>query len=298
MSASTSQAVNNPPISPPIAAPIVDAEPGDSVDWGRVFFSLYEQLDARAERRFRWSPDGAAAFDYALCALSEDGWAILRSSYRQVGAPEAFLATCFYRLLENYARAKMGRRRPPAWVQRRGALWVRVFSARVQHEPDEAIIKRVSRGDEVIQAEVVAILRELKTAGAGAGPPCGEVLLGVPLELAVQHKGLLEDERELLLSTLGRLASSANRHHHPSSDDDTLSTRAYKRALDALCARVHLDESQRHLLTLRVQEGSSFRVIGERLGCGRRVAERRFKSLITQLKDALRDCGIDGARES
>ena len=90
------------------------------------FFQHFHLLEYLAGRRFKTGILAEEARNYVLDALSGNDWEKLRK-YRDTGSFKAYLAQLIVRLLEDFARRRFGRKRPPAHVVVRGALWVRLF---------------------------------------------------------------------------------------------------------------------------------------------------------------------------
>src|SRR5262245_8190758 len=102
-----------------------------AIDWQALFFDSRAEWPARlmtrARRRYGPPPDAEAAYNHAFQAISENEWSRLSDGYRGSGTAEGFMAITFVNLLEEYAVRKYGRLRPPAWLQRLGGMWTRVF---------------------------------------------------------------------------------------------------------------------------------------------------------------------------
>lgn len=90
------------------------------------FFEYYGFVKHLAHRRFKQEGLAEEAQNYVLESLSADNWKKLRA-YSMKGSFKAYLAQVVLRALEDFARIRFGRIRPPAHVFVQGALWVRLF---------------------------------------------------------------------------------------------------------------------------------------------------------------------------
>ena len=95
-------------------------------DWQEKTLAHWDLINRLAGRRFG---DRILVEEAALAVfdgLREDDWQRLQS-YSGVSTFPAFLATLTCRMLEDFARSRFGRIRPPLWVRRLGATWVDLF---------------------------------------------------------------------------------------------------------------------------------------------------------------------------
>ncbi|MDR2124216.1 MAG: hypothetical protein LBP38_04440 [Desulfovibrio sp.] len=90
------------------------------------FFQHFHLLEYLAGRRFKADILAEEARNYVLDTLSGNDWEKIRN-YRDTGSFKAYLAQVIVRLLEDFARRRFGRKRPPAHVVVQGSLWVRLF---------------------------------------------------------------------------------------------------------------------------------------------------------------------------
>ena len=107
-------------------------------DWPGIVFSEQTQGRIRSlcERRFGQTADAEIASDYVLEHLCESDWKLCRK-FTGKSRPETYLYTLCSNLVEEYARKRFGRIRPPAWLQQLGdawlTLWKFIFSSKEWH---------------------------------------------------------------------------------------------------------------------------------------------------------------------
>ncbi|MBF0423622.1 MAG: hypothetical protein HQL73_11595 [Magnetococcales bacterium] len=96
--------------------------------FNRLFFQQWSRLERLAQRRFRDTNLADEAILYVQDAMAQDDWAALRA---YEGRSQASFATYFnrisWRLLEDFARIRIGRAHVPRWIQDQGPLWEQIF---------------------------------------------------------------------------------------------------------------------------------------------------------------------------
>ncbi len=97
------------------------------MDWaGLVMGDWMARLDRMALRRFGQQVIADEAVNHVLERLSADNWAAL-TGYRGKSQPVSYLNAVAANFLEEFARRKYGRPRPPVWLKRNGHLWVSIW---------------------------------------------------------------------------------------------------------------------------------------------------------------------------
>jgi RNA polymerase sigma factor (sigma-70 family) len=97
-------------------------------DWKEKILGYWETIDSMAVRRFG---EGALAEEAALAVidgLQADNWRRLRA-YNEKAKFVTFVRALTARLLEDFARKRFGRVRPPLWVKTFGGIWAQLFRA-------------------------------------------------------------------------------------------------------------------------------------------------------------------------
>lgn len=260
------------------------------MDWSGVFFDsssdLSGKLMARARKRFGESPDAEAAYNYALEHLSADGFAPLRERYAGTGSVAGFLSISFLNAMEEYARQKYPRARPPAWLKRLGDLWVRTWRMLcLQRQPAQTIVEALG-GDTTDQSnEVRFATLEIKRRV----PNCGQVIAeqttldDAPIQAGatdeIPDAAVEQDTQLIVLQVLGGVL------------EQEISA-AQKDALLQLGDAVVLSDQERLLLRLIYEQGHKIASAARALGLQRKQASRLHAAVLTRLREALAPLGL------
>lgn len=137
------------------------------VEWNELVFSsadnLLQQLEKIAHKRF---PDDQQladqAFNEALATLSANNWQILKA-YQGKSSPKGYLIVTFRNTIEDYARKRFGRLRPPEDVKRKGAVWLEIYNRLVlEKQLEPTIIDAIIAQTALSAADVQDIIRTIK----------------------------------------------------------------------------------------------------------------------------------------
>ena len=274
-----------------------------SIDWQALFFDARAEwparLMARARRRFGESPDAEAAYNYALDVISEDDWARLTAKFRGTGTAEGFMAVTFLNLLEEYAVRKYGRKRAPAWVQRMGGIWKRIFELLcLRRLPPERIVELLSAGEGHDAAHIRGAISDIRGRIAGCGESVGEQTQEDELEpepeptASTPASALEEGELQHLLHVLAALFGR-------DADAPAIvaeATRAARTRIAALESGLQLTGEERLLLRLVYQESCTIPQAARTLRLNERTARRIHGRVMERLRATLERHGLGTTR--
>ncbi len=99
----------------------------DTVDWAAIILSerFMASLDAMAAKRFVQPALAEEATTAMIEALSADHWQRLQG-FAGKSQASTYAYTVASRVMEDFARKKFGRPRPPLWLQEMGQAWVQL----------------------------------------------------------------------------------------------------------------------------------------------------------------------------
>lgn len=270
-----------------------------SIDWQSLFFDPSAQwparLTARARRRYGGTPDAGAAYNYAFEEISRDDWARLRTGYRGTGSAEGFLAIAFLNLMEEYAVRKYGRRRAPAWVQRLGTPWTRIYELLcLRRLAPETIVDelRMREGHDVgvLRRAIADVRGRVTGCGEHVGEQTTDDVVEPPSSGVTAATELERGELAHLLAVLRGLLADERRAPdvEPPPNPESARTR-----IAALSEHVRLTNEERLMLRLLYEENCTIPEAARALAMNERTARRAHERLMKRLRDALGRHGFD-----
>lgn len=258
-------------------------------DWKERSLAHWEKINAMAVRRFGRSPLAEEAALAVIDGLAADDWQRVRA-FQGLASFSSFIMTLTARLLEDFARKRFGRVRPPLWVQTFGGIWPKLFQALcLERLP-------VTEAVEVVhQRQVAAEKSAIETAAyqlLARIPDCG---MARGLEVAYEEEQLPEEDcggngpaglvetreqqelfRAIFQIVLGR------------DDGDAGEALAGKYQM----LRIALRPEEKLLLRLCYQDGLGVTEAGKMLGMTRFQAHGRMRRLLERLKEELSRTGL------
>ncbi len=262
-------------------------------DWQEKTLGHWDLINRLAQRRFA---DSALAEEAALAVvdrLRADDWQAV-SAYAGLARFSTFLATLTVRILEDFARARFGRVRPPQWLRALGGVWLDLFRLLCLErmplvEAVEYLVHRREQDERAtIENAAYAIRREVVDCGKAQAR---EVALDEATEHAVatgddeasgQQRQLEEKERQRILNLLFEALTG--------SED----------SLDAgdlgVLSRLRLDLSSEDRLVLKLcyRDGVNGTEAAAMLGWTRFQLHGRLRRLMTRLREEFERAGLSG----
>jgi len=259
----------------------------------------WQVIDAMARRRFGRSSLAEEAALAVMDGLAADNWARVKS-YEGKSTFKSFLKMVVARLLEDFARKKFGRLRPPAWVKALGGSWLQLFVALCQQrltmaEAVEAVRLRccgTPAPARALEEEGYEILSRI--------PQCGkhqyleeefseEHMEGSGQEEQRRQGGAAEEKEQLEILSAVFLAVIGP----DGAADDHLSEsllQSIARKFSKLS--VELTGEEKLLLKLCYQDGLDVSAAGRLLSLNRFQAHGRLKRLLARLRNEFERVGL------
>ncbi|MCL1980122.1 MAG: hypothetical protein FWG62_03485, partial [Proteobacteria bacterium] len=242
-----------------------------------------------AARRF---PQGAVAEEAALFVmegLASDDWRRLRA-FAGRSTLTTYITALSLRLLEDFARKRFGRVKPPAWICRLGGIWLTLFRL--------LCLERLTPGEAVAVAGngLAGPMRAAEEAAyqiLGEIPDCGErsgewveldetvMVSGTEGDCSLQEEQLAQEERRRLFAVLGRLLFDG---------DGEIDPPLLKRMATAT---LRLAPEERLLLKLCYRDGVTVAEAGRLLGWNRHQTHGRLRRLLIRLRQDLAAAGLE-----
>lgn len=276
-------------------------ETGPAIDWPGLIFDpeFMTGLERMAARRFVQPVLADEACTAMLESLSENNWAALLS-FTGKSAPSTFAYAVAGRAMEDFARRRFGRPRPPQWLQAMGQGWVKLWRMLcLERQWPETIQARLA--DEFRVGLVAEAIREIKRRIPRCGEPgfaeCCVTELGLDTlpedngeSLEASFRVAQREQALALMTTLLKPETDeATGVACPSNEEE---------ALAALAASLALTEDERLLLALHYEDGLASRRIAELTGSSPATVQRRLQALRARLMSALADIGMSDDGEA
>ncbi len=255
-----------------------------TIDWPAIVFSEQTQGRIRAlcERRFGHTADAEVASDYVLEHLSSGDWAQCRK-FTGKSRPETFLYTLCSNLVEEYARKKFGRIRPPSWLQQLGDTWLTLWKfICLERQPVPVAIDRLAGEDDALR-DRHALTDMVKTIKARL-PWCGQQSGEIPLEEYHQDTpgddDNSDDGLEALLLLLHQLVLEQ-------TGEPSLSSWQNPDTLQALRGAITLSDEQRLILRMAYVDGLKFSAIARSLNLPTHQPARLAQRAVAHIREVL-----------
>jgi DNA-directed RNA polymerase specialized sigma24 family protein len=257
--------------------------------WRQQALAHWEMINRMAGRRFQQADLAEEAALFVMDGLAWDDWSRLRA-FTGRSTLATYIGALTLRLLEDFARARFGRVKPPLWVRRLGGLWMTLFRLLCleRFSPDEAVAIIANHQPAQIRAAEEAayhILGELPTCGEHRGEQTEfNEETGLPdseEECSAQEQQLEEEERRQLFAILGRFLF-----------DDTAAGGDPRLLERVAAAGISLESKERLLLKLCYRDGVAVAEAGRMLGWNRHQVHGRLRRLLERLRQDLANAGL------
>jgi DNA-directed RNA polymerase specialized sigma24 family protein len=289
-----------------------------TVNWHSIILSKtwLARLEKQANKRFGQGGLAQEATTYALEQLADNNWAKCHT-YTGKAKPETFLYTLTNHLLEEFARKRFGRPRPPQWLQREGDLWLSVWKmVCLERQLVESVIDRLVYQGDRQQVLITAIIKTIKAKL----PWCGSSNREIPQSMVcsygddneeVSAENTIEtdtleqqldqnqlDENLLIISQLFSFltcpsnTSTYNDNHISDNDSDNQSKNVQpltinQAQLNQLQQAIQLTSEEQLLLNMVYQQGLKLNVVAKALNIPSYQPGRLLKGLLQRIEQAL-----------
>jgi len=140
------------------------------MDWKEKTMVHWDLINTMARRRFGSSSFAEEASLFVLERLAENDWRRLKN-FSKKSSFRTFFSSIIFRLLEDFAREKFGRKQAPLWIRKLGGLWLDLFRLLCLERMNlidavEHVLTRLSTDDrENIEEKGLTILENVTDCG-------------------------------------------------------------------------------------------------------------------------------------
>ena len=277
------------------------------IDWEAIVISeaWIEHLERLALRRFGEGVLADEASTFVLDRISENNWSKL-SQFRGKAKPETFLYKISSQLLEEFSRQRFGRLRPPAWLEREGGLWLRIWKMLcLERQPSTRVTDILSLEECRDKPYIEAIQKTIKARI----PDCGITLYTVAIDhtgsqneadtsnsSAIELKGnatleqsLGHQELEEVCFLFAELLENLDCPSNSGMNDNI----QHWKDLSVLQESINLSEEETLVLRMAFQEGLQLKVIAQALSMPAYQPGRMLKRLFSRISESLRATSVD-----
>lgn len=280
------------------------------VDWQTLVVdqNWLEKLDVITSRRFGNSALAEESASYVIEKLSENNWGRLKC-FKGNSSPRTFLYSTAINLVEEFSRIKFGRPRPPAWLERRGKVWVDVWKKLcLERQDKDWVIDSVSYFHDFKVHKISEIICYIKSKF----PWCGVVHQEVPLSMflrdgesasennleeLVEYKQPLDSLSKCKYEDAALMAFSILCGNAFLNIDDVKNGSCPESVwlLDKLSdiqAAIDLRDDEYLLLKMYFVDGVKQKDIASMLGLSASKLSRQLKSLLVRIERAFVESGV------
>jgi RNA polymerase sigma factor (sigma-70 family) len=249
----------------------------------------WETIDSMAVCRFG---EGALAEEAALTVidgLKADNWRRLRA-YNGKAKFVTFVRALTARLLEDFARKRFGRVRPPLWVKTFGGIWAQLFRILcLERLPVSEAVEVVLQGKAAsqrteIESAAYELLARIPDCGKHQGLEVAyeeENVSGEDYGKPIFDSSVEERQKKELFEAIFQLILGAQEF----GASDGLLKKINK-------LEISLSPDEKLLLKLCYQDGLTVTKAGEMLGMSRYQAHGKKRRLMARLKEEFERTGL------
>ncbi|PIE65121.1 MAG: hypothetical protein CSA26_04580 [Desulfobacterales bacterium] len=247
-------------------------------------------INALAAVRFHKETESENAALYVIDALAENDWYRIRR-FSGRSRFKTYLSSVVYRLLEDYARKKFGRKKIPTWIEKLGGVWMTLFRLLCfERFPFvEAVMRagdcHVDLDSPEIEQVAETIVTEIPDC---AGHPDREIFhdeqfgTGMEHELSVQQHQTEQQEKRLITKALFReLVAEEN-----SNDLEGAITKM-------MAHQLKMTAEEKLLLQLCHRDGLNVASAGRMIGLNRYQAHGKLRRLYAKIRKSFCEAGYD-----
>jgi len=251
----------------------------------------WDMINRMAVRRFCSTSLAEEAPLFVLNKLAEINWQRLEK-FSGTSSFRTYLASLTFRLMEDFAREKFGRKQAPLWIKKLGGIWLKLFRLlcleRFNIRDAVEYLAADTHGEhkETIEEKGYQILENVTDCGGHQAKEVStddeQLVVENDCPESDQQERLEKEERKLIFKTLFHkvLGTEVERTIHDSFEK-------------VMMSGIRLKAEERLLLKMCYQDGLNITVAGRLLGYNRNQVHGRMRRLLRRLRCEFEKIGID-----
>ncbi len=251
------------------------------MDWQLFIFNpehdWLNKFDQMARKRYNHDDLAQAAVNDIIKVMSKDNWSIL-GDIESKREPGAYITTVFRNKLEDKARKRYSRPRPPSWLKKLGGFWLTLFQWLCLERKTKIAIYDAMEHHQIIE-DVDQMILTIKTKHPKCGSPdCQENSLEEHQEINQSFEPTYEDDEdcdEELLLALG----------HYTGINDTKSIKLVNQKSDL--ENLKLNDEDQVLLKLIYQQGLKISQIARMLHLPDHQVRKMHQNVLNNIKECV-----------
>ena len=269
------------------------------IDWHSIVLepTWLNRLDKVCLKRFSQTGLADEAAAYVIQELSSNNWEKCQSFTGQA-KPETYLYTLTGNLIEEFARKRFGRARPPEWLKREGDLWVSIWKmVCLERQMPQTVADHFETMGHRSKTLVLGVIKTIK----GRLPWCGSSNREIPasmicsfgdddIEPEIESEHTLEqaleaDQLEDYLLIVHELLNNIFCPSNQTYSNIKLFTDIESQQIFIKCLALSNEETL--LLKMAYQEGIKLNVIAKSLNLPSYQPGRLLKGVLKRIESAL-----------
>jgi RNA polymerase sigma factor (sigma-70 family) len=268
------------------------------IDWAQLVLNetFFQRINKLVRRSIFDECAAEEAFTYIIHTLSENNWEKCRG-FSGKSAPENFLYSVSGNLIIDYSRKLYGRQRPPAWLQRKGQLWLSIWKELcLDRHPGEMVISRHFdsgfRDRDMLEQIVRTIKGKLPWCGESKRPESLDAEYGPDLNYMLFERGNQDSYRQEGFFQALEFAHLLLEGSDGATNQSVMSENE-SQVLSDVITSIKLTAEEKLILKMRFCDGMSFSAIARALDMAKHQPAHLIKKILERVRERLIDSGID-----
>jgi RNA polymerase sigma factor (sigma-70 family) len=274
----------------------------ENINWSALVFepAFMSNITKVAVKRFGDDVLSEECASFVLEGLASDNWKRCQA-FKGQSKPTTFLYTIASNLVEEFARKKFGRPRPPTWLKNQGDLWVALWKAIcLERQFVASVVDRFCQNGLRTAATIEHSITVIKARIPSCGQPGFCERSYDEIEELSDRSGMatsannnyMEGETEVLNTVRVTLESIMSEHPAQLAEVEENGEQS-SFDISALRKLLSLTDQERVLLRMIYFDGVSKQKAAVAIGLPPHKGGRVVNAVLSRIQKAVSDCGLD-----